>query len=234
MPAHGSRGICPRDVLKKVSRGLSRVEAGHPGVRRLVQVTSGGFSWWLWEVRETGGGRGLSGLPGVWCIGRRPHLQLRQEPQVSSDFRLRSQVTCRLGTKRFYSFYKILWSIAMPLYRKWNSALIYWETSSLPSFCILLWIPPCTYLKLRCLHLCLKVNELLVKRYTKLNYHYICLNELFYFGAQDAFSILVYSTWCFGYPFVSIAFLHLQMYQVLQVRPVQHGLLSRWKNHHIS
>ena len=36
-------------MLKKVSRGLSRVEAGHPGVRRLVQVTSGGFSWWLWE-----------------------------------------------------------------------------------------------------------------------------------------------------------------------------------------
>ena len=45
----GSRqwGIWPRDVLKKVSRGLSRVEAGHPGVPRLVQVTSGGFSWWL-------------------------------------------------------------------------------------------------------------------------------------------------------------------------------------------
>src|SRR5574340_645300 len=42
-----SRGIWPRDVLKKVSRGLSRVEAGHPGVPRLVQVTSGGFSWWL-------------------------------------------------------------------------------------------------------------------------------------------------------------------------------------------
>ena len=32
---------------KKVSRGLSRVEAGNPGFPRLVQVTSGGFSWWL-------------------------------------------------------------------------------------------------------------------------------------------------------------------------------------------
>ena len=41
------RGIWPRDVLKKVSRGLSRVEAGNPGFPRLVQVTSGGFSWWL-------------------------------------------------------------------------------------------------------------------------------------------------------------------------------------------
>lgn len=40
LPSHG-RGIWPRDVLKKVSRGLSRVEAGHPGVPRLVQVTSG-------------------------------------------------------------------------------------------------------------------------------------------------------------------------------------------------
>ena len=39
--------IWPRDVLKKVSRGLSRVEAGNPGFPRLVHVTSGGFSWWL-------------------------------------------------------------------------------------------------------------------------------------------------------------------------------------------
>src|SRR5574340_968721 len=46
LPRHG-RGIWPRDVLKKVSRGLSRVEAGNPGFPRLVQVTSGGFSWWL-------------------------------------------------------------------------------------------------------------------------------------------------------------------------------------------
>ena len=30
------------DVLKKVSRGLSRVEAGNAGFPRLVQVTSGG------------------------------------------------------------------------------------------------------------------------------------------------------------------------------------------------
>ena len=46
LPSHG-RGICPQDVLKKVSRGLFRVEAGNPGFPRLVQVTSGGFSWWL-------------------------------------------------------------------------------------------------------------------------------------------------------------------------------------------
>ena len=46
LSSHG-RGIWPRDVLKKVSRGLSRVEAGNPGFLRLVQVTSGGFSWWL-------------------------------------------------------------------------------------------------------------------------------------------------------------------------------------------
>ena len=46
LSSHG-RGMWPRDVLKKVSRGLSRVEAGNPGFPRLVQVTSGGFSWWL-------------------------------------------------------------------------------------------------------------------------------------------------------------------------------------------
>ena len=33
-----------------------------------------------------GVGRGLSGLHSVWCNGRGPHLQLRQEPQVSSPF----------------------------------------------------------------------------------------------------------------------------------------------------
>ena len=45
---------------------------------------------WRWE--------GPLGLHWVWCIGRGPHLQLRQEPQGSSDFRLRSQDPCRLGT----------------------------------------------------------------------------------------------------------------------------------------
>ena len=43
LSSHG-RGMWPRDVLKKVSRGLSRVEAGNPGFTRLVQLTSGGFS----------------------------------------------------------------------------------------------------------------------------------------------------------------------------------------------
>ena len=46
LSSHGW-GTCPRDVLKKVSRGLSCVEAGNPGFPQLVQVTSGGFSWWL-------------------------------------------------------------------------------------------------------------------------------------------------------------------------------------------
>ena len=31
----------------EMGRGLSRVEAGNPGFPRLVQVTSGGFSWWF-------------------------------------------------------------------------------------------------------------------------------------------------------------------------------------------
>ena len=68
-----SRGIWPRDVLKKVSRSLTRVEAANPGFPRLVQVTSGGFSWWLWEVRESGGGRGLSGLHWV-CLSTHAHV----------------------------------------------------------------------------------------------------------------------------------------------------------------
>ena len=38
------------------------------------------------RIRETGGGRGLSVLHWVWCIGRGPHLLSRQEPQGSSPF----------------------------------------------------------------------------------------------------------------------------------------------------
>ena len=42
---------CESWTVKKAehrrTRGLSRVEAGNPGFPRLVQVTSGGFSWWL-------------------------------------------------------------------------------------------------------------------------------------------------------------------------------------------
>ena len=56
LSSHG-RGIRPRDVLKKDSRGLSRVEAGNPRFPRLVQVTSGSShgaseksgKLWSWE-----------------------------------------------------------------------------------------------------------------------------------------------------------------------------------------
>ena len=43
LSSHG-REIGPQDELKKDSRVLSHVEAGNPGVPRLVPVTSGSFS----------------------------------------------------------------------------------------------------------------------------------------------------------------------------------------------
>jgi len=43
LSSHG-RGIGPQDVLKKDSRGLSRVEARKPGVPGLVPQTAGSFS----------------------------------------------------------------------------------------------------------------------------------------------------------------------------------------------
>ena len=46
-------GIGPQDMLKGESQGLSQVAAGNPGFPRLVMVTSGSFSWCLWEVRNT-------------------------------------------------------------------------------------------------------------------------------------------------------------------------------------
>ena len=52
---------------------------------------------WGWSSRPWPLALGV-GYHWVWCIGRGPHLQLRQEPQGTSDFRLRSQGPCRLGT----------------------------------------------------------------------------------------------------------------------------------------
>ena len=46
-------GIRPQDALKEESRGLSRVVAENPGFPRLVTVTSGSFSGFIWEVRNT-------------------------------------------------------------------------------------------------------------------------------------------------------------------------------------
>ena len=49
---HGTE-IAPQDALKGESRSLFRVAAGNPGFPRLVMVTSGSFSGFLWEVRNT-------------------------------------------------------------------------------------------------------------------------------------------------------------------------------------
>ena len=48
-----SREIWPQEALKGESRGLYQVVAGNPRFPRLVTVTSGSFSWCLWEVRDT-------------------------------------------------------------------------------------------------------------------------------------------------------------------------------------
>ena len=80
-----SREIGPQDTLKGESRGLSRVVAGNPGFPRLVTVTSGSFSWCLWDVRNTVElGWVRSGLHWGRCNGRGLHLELRCEHQVSS------------------------------------------------------------------------------------------------------------------------------------------------------
>ena len=60
MPAHGSRGIWPRDVLKKVSRGRSRVEAGNPVERKQNQHP---------VVDMTGNGSKVRCCKEQYCIG---------------------------------------------------------------------------------------------------------------------------------------------------------------------
>ena len=47
------RVIGPQDTLKGEFQGLSRVASGNPGFLKLVMVTSGSFSWCLWELRNT-------------------------------------------------------------------------------------------------------------------------------------------------------------------------------------
>ena len=49
--SHG-RGIGRQFAEKQESQGLSRVAAGNLGVPRVARVTSGNFSWCLWEVRN--------------------------------------------------------------------------------------------------------------------------------------------------------------------------------------
>ena len=51
LSSHG-RGIGPQFALKGESRGFSRVVAGNFGFPRVAMVTSGSFSWCLWEVRN--------------------------------------------------------------------------------------------------------------------------------------------------------------------------------------
>ena len=61
----GARGITARRIEGE-SRSLSGVVAGNPGFPRLATVTSGSFSWCLWEARNTlafgGASRDSTGL----------------------------------------------------------------------------------------------------------------------------------------------------------------------------
>ena len=52
LSSHGRRkGL--QEALNWESRGLSQVVAGNPGFPLLVTVTSGSFSGFIWEVRNT-------------------------------------------------------------------------------------------------------------------------------------------------------------------------------------
>ena len=91
---HG-RGIRPQDALKGETRDRSRVVAGNPGFPQIVAVTSGSFSWCLWEVRYTvefGGaswdstrvGAKEEGLISCWGGGNGVLLDLWRDTQCSS------------------------------------------------------------------------------------------------------------------------------------------------------
>ena len=64
-----SRGIGPQFALKGESWGLSRFVGGNFGIPRVATVTSGSFSWCLWEVRNPftlwGASRDSSGVSAI-------------------------------------------------------------------------------------------------------------------------------------------------------------------------
>ena len=60
-----------------------------------------------------GVGRGLLGLHWVWCNGRGPHLEWRQEPQVSSPCLTRIAVSLQSRDKRVTPC--LLWRTGSPL-----------------------------------------------------------------------------------------------------------------------
>ena len=66
-----------------------------------------------------GFGRGLSGLLWVWCNGRGPHLELRQEPQGSAPDFLEPDLTQIAG-----SLLSLLRSQVSCSAEEWNSAYI--------------------------------------------------------------------------------------------------------------
>ena len=86
----------------RVEEGLSRSLSGGGRKPTVPSTCAGDLRELLMVLLRSqgncGGGRGLSGVHWGWCIGRGPHLQLRQELQGSSNFRLRTQGPCRLGT----------------------------------------------------------------------------------------------------------------------------------------
>ena len=100
--------------------GVARHLPGHLSDTRQLSRATPARSAGEYQADETRDTCPLISLILVWCIGRGPHLQLRQEPQGTSDFRgtlrflpqlemrqepqgtsdfrLRSQGPCRLGT----------------------------------------------------------------------------------------------------------------------------------------
>ena len=75
---------------RHVEEGLSRSYTGCSRIPWFPSTFVGDFRELLRVPLRSqeycGVGRGLSGLHWVWCNGRGPHLELRQEPQGSSPF----------------------------------------------------------------------------------------------------------------------------------------------------
>ena len=111
--SHGQRSLVG-------CRGLSRVEAGNPGFPRLVQVTSGGFSRWLWEARETGGIFPL--LPTLF----RYFLKWNKVQKFSFHLRWRKpqEITPTITMRKSWIIYKILTCLG-PI-KNWTHKISKW------------------------------------------------------------------------------------------------------------
>ena len=146
-------------MLKNDARGLFQVRqetwvpstcAGDLRELLRMQLISQGYC---------GVGRGLSGLHWAWCNGRGPHLELRQEPHISTPFLTPIAMSLQSWERRVRP--RLVWRNGTPL----ASRVVHGVTGHLWSCVWILWVLPDDARGCQCpFVLCLHSQDCLPKR----------------------------------------------------------------------